>query len=487
MPKRRPPAPCRRRFVLAALLPLTLIASCGDGPRAPAIDVDAADNATTESQDGDSNGQDATDATATDGLSDSPSDGTRGGKSDGESAGLAPGARCAPGSNESTADLPIATPCTDGVAEFTATRPLGFGFPDDDDLLPPHVAYLTFDDGPSDWTGDFLDILADEDVQASFFVVAKDFKGTAGLDGTYLDASGQPQVFRDVLVRTLDEGHVIGNHTVDHPDLASLTTAKAAAELDDNERLINSAFLRAGRPSRPLTLVRPPFGSPWYHHAPVPTDQEAAEAAVAGVIAARGLNVMWTIDSSDSREWAQGESFTRRPNQITPDPSAPSYADKVARIEQTVLSDPAVLAGAGAVILLHDTHNATRDALPAIIDGLRAAGYTFGTIEELAMWRWGRPSSELVPGPALYDVCTRERDWGCAGVDSADAGTSAPVCGRFWRAYERFGGASNLGLPSGPVARRADGSGPLFQPFANGVIELHPELAVPCDVLLLPP
>jgi hypothetical protein len=50
-----------------------------------------------------------------------------------------------------------------------------------------HVAYLTFDDGPSDWTAQFLDILKSEDVLATFFVNARGIKGQAGLDGTYLD------------------------------------------------------------------------------------------------------------------------------------------------------------------------------------------------------------------------------------------------------------------------------------------------------------
>jgi hypothetical protein len=244
---------------------------------------------------------------------------------------------------------------------------------------------------------------------------------------------------------------------------------------------VNVALSRAGQPTRPLTLVRPPFGSPWFHHTPLPPDQNAAEIAVAGIVSARGLDVMWTIDSSDSREWAQGESFTRRPNQVTIDPSAPSYADKVARVEDTVLGDPAVAAGAGAVILLHDTHNATRDALQTIIDGLRAAGYTFGTIEDFAMWRWGRPSIDLTPGPALYDACTAQQDWGC------EAAGAAPVCGRFWRAFERLGGAAALGGATAVAARAGAGTGAVSQAFAGGTVELHPELAVPCDVVLLPP
>ena len=183
-----------------------------------------------------------------------------------------------------------------------------------------------------------------------------------------------------------------------------MTVAEAAAELDLNEQLVNAALVKAGATPRALTLVRPPFGSPWYHHAPLPADPVAAAATTGRLIANRGLDVMWTIDSSDSAEWATGESYTRAGGGVTVDASV-SYADKVARIQSTVLGDPSIAARAGAIILMHDTHNATRDALAAVIDGLVAKGYTFGTIEELAQQRWGRPSLGLTPGPALFAAC----------------------------------------------------------------------------------
>jgi peptidoglycan/xylan/chitin deacetylase (PgdA/CDA1 family) len=388
--------------------------------------------------------------------------------------------------------LPAADICaggTDGgsTGEFGPARPLGVGFPDRGDLLPPHVAYLTFDDGPSDWTGEFLDILAAKGVHATFFINAKNLKGAAGLGATYIDAAGNPAVFRDVVKRAVDEGHVLGNHTVDHLDLAALPDAQAQAELDENERLVASALIRAGGVARLLTLVRPPFGSPWYHHAPLPPDQGVAEIAVAGIISARGVNVMWTVDSSDSVEWAQGESFTRVPGQITPAATAPSYTDKIARVEQTVLNDPAVTAGAGAVILMHDTHNATRDALSVIIDGLRAAGYSFGTIEEYVQWRWGRPSADLTPGPGLYSTCVDEGDWGCASFGApVGSDRSHEVCGRMWRGYQLLGGAAALGAPvAAPTTDAATGL--MSQSFQRGVVTLHPENSQPCDVIAIPP
>jgi peptidoglycan/xylan/chitin deacetylase (PgdA/CDA1 family) len=363
-----------------------------------------------------------------------------------------------------------------GVLAHDASRPLGFGFPGGGDELPAGVAYLTFDDGPSDWTGEILDTLAAKGVHATFFVNARNMKGPQGLDATYTDAAGQTSVYRDLLKREVDEGHVIGNHTVDHKDLAALSDDAAADQLDLNEQLVNQALIKTGATPRPLTLVRPPFGSPWHHHAPLPADPAAAADTAGRLVANRGLDVMWTIDSSDSAEWATGESYTRAGGGVTVDASV-SYADKVARIQSTVLGDPSIAARAGAIILVHDTHNATRDALPALIDGLRAAGYSFGTIEELARQRWGRPSLTLTPGPGLFDACVAQAQWGCDGATGADPAHS--VCGRLWRAYASAGGADKLGAPLGAPATDAT-TGVTSQPFEHGVLELHPERVAPC-------
>jgi peptidoglycan/xylan/chitin deacetylase (PgdA/CDA1 family) len=397
-----------------------------------------------------------------------------------------PGALCV----DDEPALAAATPSVDDTCASDAgtpapspsdapSHPLGFGYPDGVDRLPANTVYLTFDDGPSDWTGEILDTLAAKGVHATFFINAKNLKGPEGLDGTYTDAAGKPAVYRDLVKREVDEGHVIGNHTVDHKDLAALSVTDAAAELDLNEQLVNAALVKAGATPRPLTLVRPPFGSPWYHHAPLPADPTTAAATAGRLLANRGINVMWTIDSSDSAEWAVGESYERSLGGVTVDMSV-AFADKVARIQTTVLRDPSITAHEGAIVLMHDTHNATRDALAAVIDGLRAAGYSFGTIEELAQQRWGRPSLGLTPGPALFAACVPEAQWGCDGPAGADAAHS--ICGRLWRAYVSAGGAAKLGAPTGAPA--TDATGVTTQPFELGVLALHPERTAPCSEMM---
>lgn len=63
----------------------------------------------------------------------------------------------------------------------------------------PDTVYLTFDDGPSDRTAEILDILKQEDIKATFFIIGKE---------------GDRE--RDLMKRIVDEGHAIGIHTYSH-------------------------------------------------------------------------------------------------------------------------------------------------------------------------------------------------------------------------------------------------------------------------------
>jgi peptidoglycan/xylan/chitin deacetylase (PgdA/CDA1 family) len=280
--------------------------------------------------------------------------------------------------------------------------------PADPEPLPERVAYLTFDDGPSEWTPDILEILSQQNILATFFITSRQLKGPARLHTRFIDAHGAPRSFQEVLATTLAQGHAIGNHTADHLDLATLDSAAAACQLDTNERAINAALGEEGVAPRPLTLLRPPFGSPWRPQRLL-ADPAAEQARIGALLAPRGVNVLWNIDSTDSREWAQGESFSSTADPYPPPTAeAPSYDDKVARILASVLQDPRIVRGAGAIIILHDTHNTTRDALPALIAGLRTAGYTFGSVEDLVAARWQAPSAELYPRPALQLSATHD-------------------------------------------------------------------------------
>jgi hypothetical protein len=98
--------------------------------------------------------------------------------------------------------------------------------------------------------------------------------------------------------------HTLGNLTVDNLDLATLDSAEAACQLDANERSMNAALAEQGVGPRPLTLLRPPFGSPWHSERTL-ADPGAEQAPIGALLAPRGVNVLWNIDSTDAREWVQ--------------------------------------------------------------------------------------------------------------------------------------------------------------------------------------
>jgi peptidoglycan/xylan/chitin deacetylase (PgdA/CDA1 family) len=316
-------------------------------------------------------------------------------------------------------------------------------------------------------------------VRATFFVNAKNTK-KGGLDGSFA-VNGARRAYRDVLTREAMEGHVLGNHTVDHADLGVLSSAAIEAQLDDNEALVNDALRASGAPPTLLSWIRPPYSRPWEFVGEQSPDFAEATHKVGTALVARGLVAFFNLDSTDSVDGAIGEAYLRDP--LAPpkaDPGAPTWNAKVQRIEHAVLGDARVAAGGGLVIVFHDTHPTSKDALGPIIDGLRAAGYVFGTLEEYAAWRWARASADLTPGPRLFDPCVAERDRGCAAFG---AGRAREVCGRFWLAFTSMGGANTLGAPmSVPTAAPAE-IGAIAQDFAHATLEVLPRNARTCDVL----
>lgn len=78
--------------------------------------------------------------------------------------------------------------------------------------------HLSFDDGPSQWTPQILDLLAEHDVQATFFVVGQSIAGN-----------------EEILQRIDRDGHTIGNHTWSHPRLTDLSDRDVKMELVDTQ------------------------------------------------------------------------------------------------------------------------------------------------------------------------------------------------------------------------------------------------------------
>jgi peptidoglycan/xylan/chitin deacetylase (PgdA/CDA1 family) len=112
--------------------------------------------------------------------------------------------------------------------------------------LPNKVA-LTFDDGPSLYTKDLLDLLAKEGARATFFITGTNGGGLSITD----DATGYPAILR----RMVSEGHQIGSHTWSHVDLGTATPDQRREDIFKNE--VAFASILGGFP----TYLRPPYTS----------------------------------------------------------------------------------------------------------------------------------------------------------------------------------------------------------------------------------
>lgn len=184
----------------------------------------------------------------------------------------------------------------------------------------PFVA-LTFDDGPHpELTPQLLDILRHQGVRATFYVI-----------GRNVDA--YPEIAR----RIVAEGHEIANHTYNHPHLTQISAARLDGEITRTTESIQRA---TGR--RP-TNVRPPYGA----------INSRVEQALLGK---HGLDViMWSVDPLDWRRPGPAVVRQRLVDGATP----------------------------GGILLAHDIHPGTIEAMPGTISDLKAKGYGFATVSQL--------------------------------------------------------------------------------------------------------
>lgn len=185
---------------------------------------------------------------------------------------------------------------------------------------------LTFDDGPDPrFTPQILEILSQKGTKATFFVVG-----------------ARAKKFPALLERMQREGHLIGNHSFNHPPFRKHTVKQFASEIERTEQVVERTV--GYRPK----LIRPPYGE---------INEEQVKWAKAN-----GYKIVnWNVDSLDWKGLNK--------NQI-----------KANVLEAT---------GPGAIILLHagggvgSDLTGTIDALPDIIEALRAKGYQFVDLAEL--------------------------------------------------------------------------------------------------------
>src|SRR5438477_1635509 len=193
----------------------------------------------------------------------------------------------------------------------------------------PYIA-MTFDDGPSaTLTPKLLDLLAAHHIKATFFLIGE-------------NVAEHPEI----VAREVREGHEIANHSWSHPNFGKMSDENVRRQLQQTDDAIKNA---TGK--RP-TLLRPPYGSitarekRWIH------DEFGYEI------------ILWDVDPYD---WKR-----------------PGPAVVRARILKETRP--------GSIVLSHDIHPGTIEAMPSTFDQLEAKGFKFVTVSELIRMAAARPA-----------------------------------------------------------------------------------------------
>jgi peptidoglycan-N-acetylglucosamine deacetylase len=207
-------------------------------------------------------------------------------------------------------------------------------------LVSGNYCAITFDDGPHPQnTPRLLDILRARNVKATFYVIGRSV-----------------DLYPHVVRRTVAEGHEIGNHSHTHRLLSKLGDSEVRQEMSRCQ----DAIVRAAG-VRPRTM-RPPYGGLLQRQRELVHSEFGYPT------------ILWSVDPLD---WKR------------PGPSVVTSR---------------MLAGTtpGGILLAHDLHSQTVDAMPATIDGLLRRGYKFVTVSQLiAMKTEPTTAQTVVPAPEI--------------------------------------------------------------------------------------
>lgn len=180
--------------------------------------------------------------------------------------------------------------------------------------------YLTFDEGyENGYTGKILDTLKEKNVKAIFFIT-----------GPYLEKE------KDLIQRMIDEGHQVGNHTINHPSMPSLSDKKVEDEVLGLDRKFYEEF------GKSMKYLRPPMG-------------EFSERTLSITKSLGYTNVFWSFayrDWETDNQKGKDHAYNTVVNALHP----------------------------GEVMLLHAVSKDNAEALGDIIDTAREMGYEFGEL-----------------------------------------------------------------------------------------------------------
>jgi peptidoglycan-N-acetylmuramic acid deacetylase len=183
--------------------------------------------------------------------------------------------------------------------------------------------YLTFDEGyENGYTAKILDVLFENKVKAIFFIT-----------GPYLDKEDE------LVRRMLDEGHAVGNHTINHKSLPMLDNKEIEEEVVGLDRRFYQKY------GKNMIFLRPPKG-------------EYSERSLEVTSKLGYVNVFWSFAYDD---WAVDRQRGSK------------YAFE--KVTQNLHK--------GEIMLLHAVSKDNCEALNSIIEHVRSVGYEFGDVFDL--------------------------------------------------------------------------------------------------------
>ena len=183
--------------------------------------------------------------------------------------------------------------------------------------------YLTFDEGyEAGYTPEILRVLKDNNVNATFFITAH-----------YLNT--QPELIKQMI----DEGHIVGNHTVNHKSMPSLTKEEITKEVMDLHKAIYDKF------GYEMKYIRPPKG-------------ELSEYSINVTNSLGYKTIMWSFAYED---WDENKQ--------------PDEAKSKQKILDNVHN--------GEIMLLHGNSKTNTNILEEVIKEIKEMGYEFKSLNEL--------------------------------------------------------------------------------------------------------
>ena len=175
---------------------------------------------------------------------------------------------------------------------------------------------LTFDDGPSKYTDKIIDLLDKYDASGTFFVLGN-----------------KVEMYKETLIKMVEQGSEIGNHSYNHKWLIKLNKDDFLNQVNQTQSILKNTI------GYTPTLLRPTYGS---------VNDEIKNNTTLDII-------LWNIDTLD---W-----------------KLKNYKDIVNRVVGKVKD--------GDIVLMHDIHERTLKALEIILPKLKEEGYQFVTVSEL--------------------------------------------------------------------------------------------------------